>query len=101
MAEAEVAGRFLRHEHEGTLQGRSGHAEEIIAFNSMSPRFKLSWIGDFHMNCAIMFSEDEAADRGFVVTGTHDVGPDVPPYGQEAKAVETRYRRYRPTVGRQ
>jgi len=76
-------------------------------------------VDDFHMNYGIMFSEGEATERGFVVTGSYDVAPDTPPWGwktvfevigedhltitaynvtpdgQEAKAVETQYVRVR------
>ena len=59
-----LGGRFVRHEYEGTIQGKPRHGEETIGFNSMKKRFQISWFDDFHMNYAIMFSEGEATPRG-------------------------------------
>jgi len=110
-------GRFIRHEYEATIQGRPRHGEELIARNAITKRFQVSWVDDFHMNYAIMFSEGEATENGFAVIGHYDAAADAPPWGwktvfevidadhltitaynitphgQEAMAVETTYRR--------
>lgn len=74
-------GRFLRHTYRSRIQGRPRHGEELIGFNAMTQTFQVSWVDDFHMSTAIMFSEGPPTDRGFSVRGHYDVGEAQPPWG--------------------
>lgn len=76
-----LGGRFLRHTYQGELRGKPRHGEELIGFNAITKAFQSSWVDDFHMNYAIMFSQGEATDRGFDVFGEYDVGENQPRWG--------------------
>jgi len=69
-------GRFVRHTYESTIQNKPRHGEELIAFNSITNIFQTSWVDDFHMNYAIMFSQGTSTEHGFNVRGEYDVGKD-------------------------
>lgn len=111
-----LAGRFIRHTYQGSMLGKLRQGEELIAFNSVAKQFQTSWVDDFHMNYAILFSQGDAIANGFSVRGHYDVGENQAPWGwrteyvladdmlsitafnitpdgQEAKAIETLYRR--------
>jgi hypothetical protein len=111
-----LGNRFVRHVYQGSIQGKPRQGEELIAFNSVAKQFQTTWVDDFHMNYAILISQGNAIANGFSVRGNYDVGENQAPWGwrteyvladeilritafnitpdgQEAKAVETLYRR--------
>ena len=71
-------GQFVRHTYAGTMQGKPRRGEELIAFNSVTESFESTWVDEFHMNYAIMFSQGESTERGFSVRGEYEVGEGQP-----------------------
>ncbi len=76
-----MGGRFLRHVYDGTMKGKPRHGEEMIAYNGVGKKFETSWIDDFHMNYAILFSQGKARENGFEVFGKYDISETAPAWG--------------------
>jgi hypothetical protein len=74
-------GRLVRHTYESSMLGKPRHGEETIAWNGIRKRFQVSWIDDFHMRTTILFSEGEAAEKGFTVEGKWHTSATTPPWG--------------------
>ena len=84
-------GRFFRHIYVGTIQGKTRRGEELLAFNGVTRQFQSSWVDDFHMSDAIMFSrgiehvseesEAEANEFSFTLLGEYDVEENGPRWG--------------------
>ena len=112
-----LGGRFLLHEYECTMQGKPEHGMALYGHHLDEGLHEAAWIDTFHTGSAIQFAQGGGA--GFSVFGTYFAGdgeprwgwrttitqPDdqrvlivmsnVPPGGDEAKAVEFDYQRQR------
>lgn len=111
-----LGGRFVLYEYSGSLQGKPIEGLAIIGHFMNTGKYECAWVDSFHMGTAIMFSKGEKRDAGFSVTGQYAEETGTPwgwrtetilesdsdlvitaynitPEGEEAKAVESRYRR--------
>lgn len=87
--ESEIQGTFtsqfgdeiVRHSYDSSMQGKPRQGEELIAFNTVSEQYEVSWVDDFHMNYGILFSVGSATGNGFSVTGSYAVGENHPNWG--------------------
>ena len=115
---AALGGRFVVHEYEGSMQGKPLSGMAIYGYHLDPDRYEMAWVDSFHTGSGIMFFKGQNEGRGYDVRGSYEAPPGPPwgwrtelqqpeadrlvithynitPEGQEAKAVETEYRRKR------
>lgn len=110
-------GRCVTYHYEGALQEQPLQGLALLVYNAGASRFEVAWIDSFHTGDTIMFSRGAPTKAGFSVLGAYpdpEGGPDwgwrtavelldpdrlqvtafnIPPAGDEARAVETIYTR--------
>jgi Protein of unknown function (DUF1579) len=113
---AVLDGRFVVLEYEGAIKGKPLFGMAIIGYHIDASLYTMAWVDSFHLGTATMHSEGEPRENGFSVLGHYDVPQsepwgwrtellltrdarlqitayNIPPKGEEARAVEWLYQR--------
>jgi len=112
-----LGGLFAIHEYTGTICGEQLEGMAIIGYNRMRKRYEMAWIDNNHNGSALMYCIGGTAAEAPSVLGSYtdpSGGPDwgwrttlempdentlvitaynIPPGGEDAKAIETVYPR--------
>jgi hypothetical protein len=76
-----LGGRFVLHQYQSSLQGKSLEGLAIIGYSFPYERYQTAWVDSFHMGTGIMFSEGDAIPTGHTVLGSYGGGGMPEPWG--------------------
>jgi len=108
-----LGGQFVQYDYQGTMGGKPFEGVMLLGHQLSSGEFKSAWVDSFHTGTDIMYSKGKS--DAFNVLGSYAYGDqhwgwrttmemngddeliitmyNITPEGQEAKGVETRYKR--------